>query len=163
MLPQKMIVGVQDVVVQLLSCVQLFVTPWTAAYQAFLSFTISWTLLKLMSIEWVMPCNILFSVAPFSSCLQSVPASGSFPMSSLFASGGQSIGASASALVPPMNKQDWFFQYYSLKERILPCSDFFRVQYSRQHITTGKTIALTTWTFVDKVMYLLFNMCLSLS
>jgi len=51
MLPRKMIVGVQDVVVQLLSCVQLFVTPWTEAHQASLSFTISWTLLKLLSIE----------------------------------------------------------------------------------------------------------------
>ena len=85
------------VVVQLLSRVRLFATPWTAAPQASLSFTISWSLLKLLPIESVMPSNHLSSVIPFSSCLQSFPASGSFLMSQLFASGGQSIGASASA------------------------------------------------------------------
>ena len=57
MLPQKMIVGVQDVVVQLLSCVQLFATPWMEAHQVSLSFTISRSLLKLLSIELVMPSN----------------------------------------------------------------------------------------------------------
>ena len=97
-----------SVSVQSLSRVQLFVTLWTAACQAFLSFTISWSLLKLMSIESVMLFNYLISVIPFSSCLQSFPASGSFPMSQFFASGGQSIGVSASASVLPMNIQDWF-------------------------------------------------------
>ena len=84
--------------------------PWTAACQASLSFTISWSLLKLMSIESVMWCHpgILSSVACFSSCLQSFPASESSPMSWLSPSGGQSIGASASASVFPMNTQDWF-------------------------------------------------------
>ena len=72
--------------------VWLFVTPWTAAHQAFLSFRVSWSLLKLMSIELVTPPSHLISVAPFSSCLRSFPASGSFPMSQLFASGGQSTG-----------------------------------------------------------------------
>ena len=91
------------VAVQLLSHVQLFATPLTAACQASLSFTISWGLLKLMSIESVMPSNHLILSHPFSFCLQSFPASGSFPMSHLFPSGGQSIGASASALVVPMN------------------------------------------------------------
>ena len=95
------------VVVQLLSCVWLFVTPWTAACQASLSFTISWSLLKPMSIKSVMPSDHLILCVPFS-CLQSFPASGSFLMSSLFVSGGQSIGASASASVPPGNIQDWF-------------------------------------------------------
>ena len=81
-------------------------TSWTAARQASLSFTISWSLLKLISIESVMPSNHLSSVVPFSSCLQSFPASGCFPLSWLFPSGGQSIGVSASASVLPMNIQD---------------------------------------------------------
>ena len=96
------------IVVQSLSRVQLFATPWTAACQASLSFTVSHGLLKLMSTESVMPSNISSSVAPFSSCPQSFPASGSFPMSQLFTSGGQSIEASASASVLPMNTQVWF-------------------------------------------------------
>ena len=90
---------------QLLSLVQLFVTPWTAAHQASLSFTISWSLLKLMSIKSVMPFNHLILCHP---CLQSFPASASFLMSQLFASGGQSIRALASASVLPQNIQDWF-------------------------------------------------------
>ena len=93
---------------QLLSHLQLFVTPWTAAHQAFQSTTISWSLLKLMSIESEMPSNISSPVIPFFSCLQSFPASESFPVSQFFASGGQSIGASALAPVPPVNIQDWF-------------------------------------------------------
>ena len=84
------------------------VTPWTAARKASLSITNSRSLLKLMSIESVRPSTISSSVIPFSSCLQSFPASGSFPMSQFFASGGQSIGASASASVLPMNIQDRF-------------------------------------------------------
>ena len=95
------------VVGQFLSHVQLFATPWTAACHTSLSI-ISWHLLKLMSIELVISSNISFSVIPFSSCLQSLPASGSSPVSQFFKSGGQSIGASASALVLPVNIQDWF-------------------------------------------------------
>ena len=91
-----------------LSRVQLCATPWGAARQASLSSTNSWSLLKLMSIESVMPSNHLTSGIPFSSCLQSFPASGSFPMSQFFESGGQSTGASASPSVLPMNIQDWF-------------------------------------------------------
>ena len=82
------------------------VTPWTAACQASLS-TNSWSLLKLLSIELVMPSNHLILCCPFS-CLQSFLASGLFPMTCLFASGGQSIRVSASASVLPMNIQDWF-------------------------------------------------------
>ena len=82
------------------------VTSWTAACQAFLSFTISQSLLKLMSVELMMPSNHLALCCLFSSCLQSFPASGSFQMSQFFASGGQSIRASASVL--SMNIQDWF-------------------------------------------------------
>ena len=96
--------GVVVVVIQLLSCVLLFTTPC----QASLSFTVSWSLLKLMFIESVMPCYHSISVVPFSSYPQSSPAAGSFPMSQLFASGGQSTGASASASVLPMNIQGWF-------------------------------------------------------
>ena len=85
------------VAVKSLSHVQLFAAPQTAAHQAFLSFTISWILLKLMSVESVMVSNHLTLFTPFFSFPQSFPASGSFPMSHLFTSGGQSIGASASA------------------------------------------------------------------
>ena len=93
--------------VQSLSCVRLFATPWIAAYQASLSITNSQSLLKLMPIKlWCHPA-ISSSVIPFSSCPQSLPASGSFPMSQLFPWGGQSIGVSASASVLPMNTQDW--------------------------------------------------------
>ena len=92
--------------VQSLSRVQLFAIPWTAACQASLSITNSWSLLKLMSIESVMPSNHLILCHPLL-LLQSFPASGSFQMSQLFASGGQSIGVSASTSVLPMNIQDW--------------------------------------------------------
>ena len=95
------------VVVQLLSQVQIFAAPLTAACQASVSFTISQSLLKLMSTESVMPQTTLSSVIPFSSCPQPFSTSGSFQMSPLFASGGQSIGASASTSVLPMNTQDW--------------------------------------------------------
>ena len=84
------------------------VTPWTAARQASLSITNTQSLLKLMSIEPVMPSNISSSVVPCSSCPQSFPASGSFQMSQLFALDGQSTGVLASASVLPMNIQDWF-------------------------------------------------------
>ena len=93
--------------IQSLSHVQLFVTPWTAARQASLS-TNSWSLLKCPLTRWCHP-TISSSVIPWlSSCLQSFPASGSFPMNWFFASGGQSIGTSASASVLPMNIRDWF-------------------------------------------------------
>ena len=89
--------------VQLLSRVQLFATPWTAACQASLSITNSWNLLKLMSIESVSHSTISFSVVRFSSHLQSFPASKSFPVSQFFASGDQSIEFLASVSVLPMN------------------------------------------------------------
>ena len=91
--------------VQMLSCVRLFPIPWTAAHQASLSFTVSWSLLKLMTIESMMSSNHFISVTPFSSYPQSFPESGSFQMSQLFTSGGQSIGVSASTSVLPMNTQ----------------------------------------------------------
>ena len=92
--------------VQSLSHVQLFVTPQTAARQASLSITKSWSLLKLMSIESVMPSNHLILCRPLLLCLQPSPASGSFQMTEFFASGGQSIEVSASASVLPVNIQD---------------------------------------------------------
>ena len=104
-IPHSFLKGLGDISsVHFLSRVLLFVTPWSA-YQASLFFTNSWSLLKLMSI-WVDDQTIPSSIIPFSSCLQSFPVSGSFPMSQFFESGGQSIGVSASVL--PMNSQDWF-------------------------------------------------------
>ena len=122
--------------------------------------------------QWCHP-TFLSSVIPFSSCPQSFPASGSFQMSQFFASGGQSIGISVSTSVLPMNTQDWsplgwtgwislqskgLLQHHSSKASILRHSAFFIVQLSHPYTTTGKTIALTRWTFVGKVMSLLFNM-----
>ena len=93
--------------VQLLSHVWLFETPWTAARQASLSITNSWSLLKLMSIKSVMPSNHLILCHRFSSCPQSLPASESFPVSQLFAWGGQSTGVSALASFLPKKSQGW--------------------------------------------------------
>ena len=93
--------------VQSLSHVQLFATPWTAAQQASLSIINSSSLLKLKSIESVMPSSISSSVVPFFSHLQSFPASGSFQKSQFFTSGGQSIEVPASTSVLLMNIQDW--------------------------------------------------------
>ena len=118
------------------------------------------------SSQWCYP-SISSSIVPFSSCLQSFPASGSFPMSQFFASGGQSIGVSASASVFPMNIQDWLplgwtgwislqskglsrvFSNTSSKASILWCSAFFIVQLLHPYMTTGKTKALTRQTFVS--------------
>ena len=95
------------IVVESLNHVGLFATPWTAACLASLSYTVSWSWLRFMSIEWCY-LTISSSAALFSFCLQSFPVSGSFPMSQLFASGGQSIEALASASVLPINSQGWF-------------------------------------------------------
>ena len=92
--------------VQVFSHIRLFATSWTAARQASLSITNSQILLKLMSIESVVPSNCLILCCPFSSSLQSFPASGSPQMSQLFESGGQSTRVSASASILPMNIQD---------------------------------------------------------
>ena len=94
--------------VQSLSCAQFFATPWTASPEASLSITNSWSLLKLCPSRWWCHPTILSTVTPFSSHLQSFPASGSFQMSQFFASGDQSIGISASTSVLPINFQDWF-------------------------------------------------------
>ena len=94
--------------VHLLSHVWLLATPWTAARQAPLSFTISQNLFRFMFIESLMLSNHLIFCHPLLLLPSVFPGSGSFPMSHLFASGGQSLGVSASASVLPMNIQDWF-------------------------------------------------------
>ena len=149
------------IVVQSFSRVRLFATSWTAASQASLSFTISRSLVKLMSIESVMSFNHLIlycplllltsvfpRIIPVSSWPQSFPASGSFPMSRLFASDGQSIGASASASVPSVNIQDWFplewtgllLQSEEFSNNTFQKHQFFSAQpslRSNSHIHTG--------------------------
>ena len=95
------------VVFQSLSPVPLFVTLWTQHSRLSCpSFNISWNLLKLKSTELMMPSNHLISVTTFSSCLQSFPALWTFPMSHLFPSGGQSVGASVSVF--PLTIQGLF-------------------------------------------------------
>ena len=125
------------------------------------------------SSRWCHPTTSFF-VVPFCSCLQSFSASGFFPRSQFFTSDGQSVWVSASASVLPMNIQDWFplgltglislqskglsRVFSSSKASILQHSAFFTVQLSHPYMTTGKTKALTRWTFVGRVMSLLFNM-----
>ena len=125
-------------------------------------------------LSWWCHPTISSSLTLFSFCLQSSPASGSFLRSQHFTSGGQSFGVSASVL--PMNIQDWsplgwtgwmsfsprdsqsLPHYHSSEASILRHSAFFIFQLSHPYMTTGKTIALTRWTFVGKVMSLRFNM-----
>ena len=162
--------------VQLLSHVRLFATPWTEAPQASLSITNSWSLLKLMSIESVMPSNHLILYCPL--LLPSV-----FPIIRIFSS--ESVLHirwpkywSSSFNISPSNeysglicfRTDWLdllsvpvtlkslLQHHSSKASMLWHSAFFIVQLSHLYMTIGKTIALTRWTFVGKVMALLFNM-----
>ena len=157
--------------------VRIFATSWIAARQASLSIINSQSLLKLMPVESVMPSSHLILFRPFSSCPQSLPASGSFPMSQLFTWGGQSIGVSALTTVLPMKTQDWsplgWTGWISLQSKGLSRvfsnttvqkHQFLSTQLSSQsnsHIHTWpleKTIALSRRTFVGKVMSLLFNM-----
>ena len=161
--------------VQLLSCVRLFVTPWTAAHQASLSITHSQSLLKLMSIESVMPSNHLILCCPHL-LLPSV-----FPSIRVFSNESAlrirwprywsfSISPSSKYSELISFRMGWFnllavqgslkrlLQHNSLKVSILWCSAFFMVQLSHLYMTTGKTIALTIQTFVGKVVSLLFNM-----
>ena len=165
------------VVIQSVNGFQLFVTSWTAASQASLSFTISQSLLKLMSIESGMSSNhftfcrpllLLPSISPslrvfFSESALSIrwPKYWSFR---------GSISPSNEYLWLISSRIDWFdllavqgtlkslLKHHSSKALILQCSAFFMVQLSHPYMTTGKTLALTIWTFVSKVMSLLFNM-----
>ena len=163
--------------VQSLSHVQLSVTPWTAACQASLSITISRSLPRLMSIESVMPSNHLILCH-----LLLLPPS-IFPSIRVFSN--ESVLRikwpkywSFSFNISPSNeysglisfRMDWLdllavqgtlkslLQHHSPKASILRCSAFFIVQLSHPYMITGKAIALTRWTFVGKVMSLLFNM-----
>ena len=163
--------------VQFLSCVQLFVTPWTAACQASLSITNSWSLLKLMPIESVMPSSHLVLCHP-PLLLPSIP-----PSTRVFSNEWTLRMRwpkywSFSFSINPSNehpglisfRMDWLdllavqgtlknlLQHHSLKASVFWRSAFFTVQLSHPYMTTGKTIGLTRWTFVGKVMSLLFNM-----
>ena len=162
--------------IQSLSHVQLFVTPWTGARQASLSITNSWSLLKLTSIELVMPSNHLI-LCHALLLLHSI-----FPSLRVFSN--ESVHRirwpkywTFSFSICPFNEHsglvsfriDWFdlavqgtlkslLQHHSSKASILRCSAFFTVQLSHPYMTTGKTIALTRQTIVRKLMSLLFNM-----
>ena len=154
--------------VQFLSRVQLFVSPWTATYNVSLSITNSWSPHVLMSIELVMPCNHLILCHPLL-LLPSI-----FPNIRVFWNESAlrirwpkhwsfnfriSPSSEHSGLIS--FRMDWLnllLQHHSSKASILWGSAFFIVQLSHPYMTTGKTIALTTRTFVDKVMSLLWNM-----
>ena len=133
--------------VQFLSHVRLFATLWTTALQASLSITNSQSLLKLMSIASGMHPTLSSSVVPFSSRLQAFPASGSFPVSPFFPSGGQSIRVSASASVFPMNIQGWF---------PLGCSGLISLQ-SKGLSRTFSNITVQKHQFFNAPLSLQFN------
>ena len=161
--------------VQSLSCVQLFATPWTAAHQASLSITNSLSLLRLMSIDLVMPSNHLTLCHPLFLLPSIFPSIRVFSNKSVLCirwpkywSFSFSISPSNEGLIS--FRTDWLdllvvqrtlkslLQHYGSKASILLSSTFFIVQLSHPYMTTGKTVALTRWTFVGKVMSLLFNM-----
>ena len=155
--------GVQFSSVQLLSRVRLFVNPWTAAHQAYLFITNSQSSLRLMSIESVMASNHLILPSPSPPALNLSQHQGLFKWVS-------SLHQVAKILVSASFRMDWLdlpeaqgtlkslLQHHNSKASILWCSAFFIVQLSHSYLTTGKTIALTRWTFVGKAMSLLFNM-----
>ena len=151
--------------------------PWTATRQASLSITNSWSLLNLMSIELVMPSNHLILCHPLLLQPSIFPSIGVFSNESAlpirwpkYWSFSISISPSNEYLGIISFRMDGLdllavqgtlkclLQHHSSKASILRCSAFFTVQLSNPYMTTGKTIALTRWTFVGKVMFLLFNM-----
>ena len=158
-------------VVQLLSHVWFFVNLWTTAWENSLSFTISWSMLKLMSIESVMPSQNLFLYCPLllmPSVHPSIRVFSNEP--GLSASGGPNYW-SLNFNISPSNKYSGLYnvlivpgtlksllQIHSSKAWILCFSAFFMVHLSHLYMTTGKTIALTRWNVVGKVMSLLFKM-----
>ena len=155
----------------------MFATPWTAACQASLSITDSWSLFKLMSIESVMPSNYLILCCPLLLLPSIFPSIRVFSNESVLPIRWPKYW-SFSFSINPSNEFsgltsfsiDWFdllavqgalknlLQHHSSKTSILRYSAFFTVQLSHPYMTTEKTIALPRWTFVDKVMSLLFNM-----
>ena len=163
--------------IQLLNRVRLFVTPWTAAHQASLSITNSQSLLKLMSIELVVPSNYLILCRPLLLLPSIFPSIKVFPNESALHIKWPKYW-SFSFSISPSNEYSglisfrigWFdllalqetlkslLQHHSSKVSVLLCSAFFVVQLSHPYMITGKTTALTRWTFVGKVMSLLFNM-----
>ena len=170
--------------VKSLSCVLLFVTPWTAACQASLSITNAQSLLKLISIKSVMPSNHLILCHPLLFLTAIFPSIRVFYNESVLHFRWPeyyNIRAAAWASILPMNIQGWFLlgwtglitlqskrfksflQHHSSKASILRHSAFFMVQILHSYMTTGKTLALTRWNFAGKVMYLLFNICLGWS
>ena len=168
------------VVVQLPGHVQLFMTPWTAACQAFLSLSVSQSLPKFMSVESVMPSNHLILFHHLHLLSSMFPSISVFSNESLVCIGCQSIGASATVL--PKSIQGWFpLRFIGLisllpkgLSRVFSSTTVRKYQFfgvlplycpalTCPYMTTRKTIALTIWTFVSKVMSLLFNTCLDLS
>ena len=140
-------------VVQSLSCAQLFATPWTAAHQTSLSFTISQSLLKLMSIELVIPSNRLILCCPLLLLPSIFPESKSFPMSQFFTSGGQSIGASTIASALSVNIQGWFplgltglisLQSKGLTRESSPAPEFKSINSLVLNLLYGPTSDMTT-------------------
>ena len=165
------------VVVHLLSCVLLLATPWTTACQASLSITNSQSFLKLMSIELVMPSNHLILCHPFLLLPSIFPRIRVFSNESAlrirwpkYWSFSFSISHANEHLGLIYFRMDWLdllevqgtlrslLQHHSSKASIFQCSAFFIVQLSHSYMATGKTIALTRWIFVGKVISLLFNM-----
>ena len=163
------------VVVQLPSHIRLFATPWIVAHQASLSLSVSQSLPKFVFIALVMPFSLLILWHPLLFHPQSFPASRTFPMNCLFSSDDQNIGTSASASILPVNMQGWpplrltglisllskglsgIFSSTTVRRHQFFDIAFFMVQLSQLYVTTGKTIVLTTWTFVGRIMSLFFN------
>ena len=160
---------------QLLSRVQLFATPWTAVHQASLSITNSWSLLKLMSIELVMPSNHLILCYPLLLLPSIIPSTRVFSNELVLCMRWPEYWSFSFSISPSNEhpglisfRMNWLdllavqgtlkslLQHYGSKPSILQGSAFFIVQLSYPYMTTGKTIALTKWTFVGKVMSLLF-------
>ena len=152
-------------------------TPWTAARQASLSITNFWSLLKLMSIESVMPSNHVILCRPLLLLLSVFPSIRIFSNESVLCIRWPKYWSFSFSTSPSNEysglisfRMDWLeflavqgtlkslLQHHSSKASILQCSAFFMVQFSYPHMTIGKSIALTRWTFVSKVMSLLFNM-----
>jgi len=139
--------------VQSFSCVRLFATPWTAAHQASLSITSSWAYSNSCPLSWWCFPTISSSAVPFSSCLQSFPASGAFQMCQFFTSGGQSIGVSASASVLPMNIQDrfpvgwtgWIFLLSKRLSRVFSNTTVQKHQFFSTQLSSQSNSHIHTW------------------
>ena len=168
--------GRTTLVIQSLSCVWLFVTPWIAACQVSLSITNSQSLLKFMSIESVMPSNHLILCHPLLLLPSIFPSISVFSIELAFHLRWPKYWSFTFSISPSSEyselisiRTDWFYllavrgtlksvlQHHSSKASVLLRSAYFIVQLSHPYLTTGKTIALTRLTFADKVMSLLFK------